>query len=168
VYLFSGWCHTRCQTSSVSCNYRPNPRSRDESPGKRIGRTWPFSREKVPRALDDYLRVTPEITGYTPRGLPSGRRKRSWEHSKVVRTGLECRPAARRDDTLVKRPIHLTVTRLLLSSRYTGLLGKADDMWLARATLVARPGRKTESFGELPRYGITGRRRPGAFPVNSG
>lgn len=81
------------------------------------------------RALDDQLRVTPELTGYTPIGPPTGRLKGSREHSIIVRTGLECRPAARQNDTLVKRPIHLTVTRLLLHQRYLVLLGKAGDMW---------------------------------------
>jgi hypothetical protein len=47
----------------------------------------------------------------------------------VDHNGLECRPAARRDDTLVKRPIHLTVTRLSKQTLARLALGKVRDMY---------------------------------------
>jgi len=58
---------------------------------------------KQRRGIDDYLQVTLEITGYTPIGSPVGRLKESREHSNVVRTGRECRPAREGRTTLSLR-----------------------------------------------------------------
>jgi hypothetical protein len=55
--------------------------------------------------------------------------------------GLECRPAERQNGTLVKRPIHLTVTRLSMQTRNRLVLGKALAMNRASGTLSReRPG----------------------------
>jgi len=58
---------------------------------------------KLGRGIDDHLRVTSEMTGYTPIGPPTGKWKGSREHFNVVRTGRECRPARKGRTTLSLR-----------------------------------------------------------------